>query len=703
MTPDFSRVHRFHGGIQPLEHKHMSTAVPLQTAALPDRVVLPLQQSSGLMAQAVVSVGDYVYRGQCVAQAQTVEGQPSALGAAVHASISGYVSEIASLPVPHPGGLQSPCIVINSDGLDQPLPMSDAMPRDDWQNLEAEQLLSTIGAAGIVGLGGAGFPTHTKLAGGFAQETQWLLINAAECEPYITADDMLLRQRSTALIEGIQILRHLLKPEHVIIGIEDNKPEAIACLREAINTCPYIQLVVVPTRYPSGGEKQLIQLVSGLEVPTGQRPIDIGIVCQNVGTVVAIADAIIRHQPLIERVVTVTGDAVAQPGNFYVRLGTPIEDLLAQAGVQDHQLQRLIMGGPMMGFALADRSLPVVKTTNCLLAASDQTLGAPKVEMPCIRCGECETVCPAQLLPQQLYWFSAHQQYQKAASFDLWDCIECGACAYVCPSDIPLVQYYRHAKDELRILAEEAEKAEQARQRFEARQARLKRQAEEKAAKRAARAAKVRQVQSTSKATPSSSNTVSAAPTSSIAQAQRIQAQGRESNHSASQSSQQRKIALAAAQVALKRAEKQLAAAQSRREADLTALEAKVAQAREKLHALEASTGASNHQVTALSSQEGQEAQEKPASSSSNTGARPSASASAVSIKQLKIARAAALAAVKKAEKGLLNLQRATDATAEQLSAQKARLAGAQEQLAAAEDALQQAQSTTDHTEESNS
>lgn len=686
MTPDFSRVHRFHGGIQPPEHKQISTRLPLQAAALPDRVVLPLQQSSGVMAQAVVSVGDYVYRGQCIAQAQTADGQPSALGTAVHASISGYVTEITSLPVPHPGGLQSPCIVINGDGLDLPEP-DKAKPQENWRHLEPEQLLAHIGAAGIVGLGGAGFPTHTKLAGSFAQDTQLLLINAAECEPYITADDMLLRQRSTALIEGIHVLAHLLEPEHVVIGIEDNKSEAIACLQAAIHDDSDIQLVVVPTRYPSGGEKQLIQLVSGLEVPAGKRPIDIGVVCQNVGTVVAVADAVIRHQPLIERVVTVTGDAVANPRNFYVRLGTSIEAILNQAGLQPQQFQRLIMGGPMMGFTLAETSLPVVKTTNCLLAASDQTLGAPDVEMPCIRCGECEAVCPAQLLPQQLYWFSAHQHYQKAASFDLWDCIECGACAYVCPSDIPLVQYYRHAKDELRVLADDAQKAEQARQRFEARQARLQRQAEEKAAKRAARAAKAQQVQSELKANAPSQPQIT---TSSTADSPRPESS---SAPSPSRSSQQHKIALAAAQVALKRAEKQLAAAQARQEADLNAFEAKVAQAREKLDALQ--HAADKPSDTAITSQ-------ATAEPSQSDGAATTSPAPSPSIKQLKITRAAALSAVKKAEKGWLNLRQAADATAEQLDAQKARLAGAQEQLAAAEKALQQAQSSADHTQEPN-
>ncbi|ODC03354.1 hypothetical protein BFW38_07130 [Terasakiispira papahanaumokuakeensis] len=694
MTPDFSRVHRFHGGIQPPEHKQISTTMPLQAAALPDRVVLPLQQSSGLMAQAVVSVGDYVYRGQCIAQVKTLEGQSSALGAAVHASISGHVSELATLPVPHPGGLQSPCIVIESDGLDLPVP-DHVQRQDDWQDLEAEQLLATIGAAGIVGLGGAGFPTHTKLAGGFAQDTRLLLINAAECEPYITADDMLLRQRSAALIEGIQVLVHLLEPEHVVIGIEDNKSEAIACLRAAIDDDSCIQLVVVPTRYPSGGEKQLIQLVSGLEVPSGKRPIDIGVVCQNVGTVVAVADAVIRHQPLIERVVTVTGDALAQPRNFYVRLGTSIEHVLTQAGLRPQQLQRLIMGGPMMGFALTDLSLPVVKTTNCLLAGSNEALGAPGEEMPCIRCGECEAVCPAQLLPQQLYWFSAHQQYQKAASFDLWDCIECGACAYVCPSDIPLVQYYRHAKDELRVLTDEAQKAEQARQRFEARQARLTRQAEEKAAKRAARAAKAQQIQSASKATAASQPKATSDDSLSSNATPPLSESASTSSISPSlRSSQQHKIALAAAQVALKRADKQLAAAKARREEDVTALEAKVEQAREKLKALQNVSDTLSDTVSASVTPA------TPVTAKASGSSTPAVSAS---LKQLKITRAAALSAVKKAEKGLLNLQRATDATAEQLDAQKARLAGAQEQFEAAEKALQKAQLATEPTQESNS
>jgi electron transport complex protein RnfC len=323
-----------------------------------------------------------------------------------------------------------------------------------------------------------------------------LIINAAECEPYITADDMLMREHASEILEGVKIIQHLLKPITTLIGIEDNKPNAIRALNEALaNTDIDVDLVVVPTKYPSGGERQLIQLLTGVEVPSGKIPADIGIVMQNVGTAQALHRAINHGEPLIQRIVTVTGEAVEHPGNFWALIGTPFSDLLSAADLKPGAMHRLVMGGPMMGVAAETDAIPVIKTTNCLIAATESEMPEAPAAQPCIRCGMCEQACPAQLLPQQLYWFAKGKEFEKAKNHNLFDCIECGACAYVCPSSIPLVQFYRFAKSEIRAEALEQRKADHARERFEARQARLEREAIEKAERRKARAAEAAKAQ----------------------------------------------------------------------------------------------------------------------------------------------------------------------------------------------------------------
>ncbi|HCR80716.1 MAG TPA: electron transport complex subunit RsxC, partial [Alcanivorax sp.] len=347
-------------------------------------------------------------------------------------------------------------------------------------------LIALLRDAGVAGLGGAGFPTSVKVNLGDHQRVEQLIINAVECEPYITADDRLMRERADEIVLGIQILQYLLNPHDTLIGIEDNKPEAIAALRAACADSD-VEVRVVPTKYPSGGEKQLIQLLTGKEVPSGSIPAQCGVVCQNVGTAWAVKRAVHDGEPLLSRITTVTGDAVARPGNYEVWLGTPVADLLHHAGVDKERLGRLVMGGPMMGFTLHDPSVPVVKTSNCVIAASAEELPEPPPEQACIRCGACAEVCPANLLPQQLYWYAKTDDFERAQHHNLMDCIECGACAYVCPSHIPLVQYYRYAKGEIRTQTAEQIKADRARERFEARQARLEREQAEKEARRRAR------------------------------------------------------------------------------------------------------------------------------------------------------------------------------------------------------------------------
>ncbi|MBU2705762.1 electron transport complex subunit RsxC [Zooshikella marina] len=468
------------GGIHPPENKHQSTQQPIKIAALPDKVVLPLSQHIGAPAEPIVAVGDYVLTGQCIARANGFVSAP------VHASVSGTVTNIGPMAVPHASGMFEPCIEIQSDGLDQWVALKT---NEDYASLSTEALLETIQQAGITGLGGAGFPTAVKLAARAESAIKTLIINGTECEPYITADDMLMRERADQIISGIQILQHLVKPTECLLGVEDNKPEAIVALKKAAKNTT-IEIVVFPTKYPSGGEKQLIQILTGKEVPSGSLPADIGILCQNVGTAAAIHDAVILGKPLISRITTATGEALQQPGNFEVRLGTPVDFLLKQASLHSEHLGRLVMGGPMMGFTLQSLAVPIIKTTNCLIAATQTELPPASPAQSCIRCGHCAEACPVSLLPQQLFWFAQGKEYAQLQHHNLFDCIECGACAYVCPSHIPLVQYYRGAKGIIRQQELMQQKAAQSKQRFEARQDRLAKETAAKEAKRKANAEK---------------------------------------------------------------------------------------------------------------------------------------------------------------------------------------------------------------------
>jgi electron transport complex protein RnfC len=478
-----SKIWDIHGGIHPAENKQQSLTGPLQAVSLPDSLILPLSQHIGVPASPVVSVGDKVLKGQLIAAAKGFVSAP------VHAPSSGIISAIEERAVPHVSGMQAPCIVIETDGHDRWIEHSAIA---DYRKQTAAELVAIIRDAGITGLGGAGFPSAVKLQPQQAIDT--LIINATECEPYITADDQLMRQRSADILIGIDILAHILgDPERVLIGIEDNKPEAQEALAKALadksanRHGPVIDVVEFPTKYPSGGEKQLIQILTGKEVPSGKLPADLGIVCQNIGTTYAIYRAICHGEPLISRITTVTGKACNKPGNFEVLIGTPVAHLLEQAGFDDTLCPQLVMGGPMMGFALPSTAVPVVKATNCLLATTAEETPALPPAQACIRCGHCADVCPANLLPQQLYWHAQSRNYERLEAHHLGDCIECGACSYVCPSNIPLVQYYRAAKGEIRLINEEKQQSDRARIRFERHQARIEQEERDKAAKREAR------------------------------------------------------------------------------------------------------------------------------------------------------------------------------------------------------------------------
>lgn len=459
------KIWDFDGGIHPPEMKTQSNGTPLRQIPLATRYVMPLKQHIGAEGELCVKEGDRVLR-----------GQPLTFGRGrmlpVHAPTSGTVVSIAPHTVAHPSALSELSVIIDADGEDR------WIDREGWSDYRAqsrEALIERIHQFGVAGLGGSGFPTGTKLRGG-GDKIETLIINAAECEPYITADDRLMQDCAAQVVEGIRILAHILQPRDVLIGIEDNKPQAISMLRAVLAGSHDIGLRVIPTKYPSGGAKQLTQILTGKQVPHGGRSSDIGVLMQNVGTAYAVKRAVIDGEPLTERVVTLTGESVSRPGNVWARLGTPVRHLLDHAGFCPGSDQMVIMGGPLMGFTLPWLDVPVVKITNCLLAPSSTEMGEEQEEKGCIRCSACADACPADLLPQQLYWYSKGQLHDKAKAHNLADCIECGACAWVCPSNIPLVQYFRQEKAEIYAISMEDKRAAEAKARFEARQARLERE-----------------------------------------------------------------------------------------------------------------------------------------------------------------------------------------------------------------------------------
>ncbi|HEH9425516.1 TPA: electron transport complex subunit RsxC [Aeromonas sobria] len=472
----------FHGGIHPADNKLQSSQSPVVDAGLPPRLIIPLRQHAGPAGDLLVQVGDKVKKGQPLTRYAKGRVVP------VHASTSGTITEIGNHTVAHPSGLGDLCVILTPDGEDA---WGERDGKADYWNLERGELLERIQQAGVAGLGGAVFPTHSKLDGR-GQLTEILIVNGLECEPYISTDDRLMQQYADEIMDGIRVLKHLLKPKLTLIGVEDNKPESIEQLTRHA-TDEDVLVKTVPTKYPSGGAKQTIELLTGRQVPKGGRAVDIGIMVLNVATVFAIKRAIIDGEPLIERIVTLTGDSFKKPGNAWVRLGTPVRWLLQRFELQPEAEQRVIMGGPMMGFTLPHAMVPVVKATNCLLAPTQAELPAPGPEQACIRCSACADACPATLLPQELYWYSRAKEYDKAEKLNLMDCIECGACAWVCPSEIPLVQYYKIAKDDIREARAEAEKAERAKLRFEAKQARFEREKAAREARHAEAAAQRRQ------------------------------------------------------------------------------------------------------------------------------------------------------------------------------------------------------------------
>ncbi|NOH95416.1 electron transport complex subunit RsxC [Vibrio sp. 99-70-13A1] len=455
----------FPGGVHPAENKTQSNSSELVHARIPSEIVLPVKQHIGKAGNLLVAAGDTVKKGQPLTSLDSGFTLP------VHAPTSGHIIAIEQRVTAHPSGLTELSVIIKPDGLDT---WCDKKPVDDFTSKTSDQLLDTIREAGISGMGGAGFPTAKKIQSGLGR-TDILIVNAAECEPYITSDDKLLQEHADEILQGIEIVEHILKPKLTVIGIEDNKPKAIKALEKAaINKDIVIR--VIPTKYPSGGEKQLIKILTNKEVPAGGIPADIGVLVQNVSSLFSIKKAVIDGEPVINRVVTLTGKTFKQPRNVWALLGTPVHELLEEFDYKaDKKLPRLILGGPMMGFTLPSSSVPITKTSNCILAPTRKEISPNQYEMECIRCGQCAEACPASLLPQQLQWHAKANEYDKCEELNLKDCIECGACAYVCPSEIPLVQYYRQAKAEIKNRKDEAVSAERAKVRFEEKNARMER------------------------------------------------------------------------------------------------------------------------------------------------------------------------------------------------------------------------------------
>ncbi|MCH1921535.1 electron transport complex subunit RsxC [Shewanella sp. A3A] len=462
------------GGIHPPQMKQLSNQAPIARLPLADEYWVPLPQvgDSALLA---VQVGDQVLKGQPLTQAA------GAMYCAAHAPTSGAVTHIEPRASNHASGLPQLTCVIAADGKDNEVSYAPAT----LASLSKEQVLRRIREAGIAGMGGAMFPSHIKLNP--ANAIDLLIINGVECEPYITSDDRLMREHAKGIVAGIEIIQQLVHAKRIVIAIEDNKAEAAASMTTAVAQHSALKSLtsvrVIPTKYPSGGEKQLIQILTGQEVPSGSIPAQLGIVVHNVGTSLAIRDAVLDGKPLLERVVTVTGGNLTQNANYWLPIGTPVNHVLRQCGIKDTDNAEVIVGGPMMGYTLFDAAVPVLKGTNCLLVPSIDELSHPQQERACIRCGECAQVCPADLLPQQLFWHAKAQEYDKATAFNLQDCIECGCCAYVCPSDIPLVEYYRVAKAAIRQANADKVQADQAKIRYEARLARLEQEKQEREAK----------------------------------------------------------------------------------------------------------------------------------------------------------------------------------------------------------------------------
>jgi len=452
----------------------------ISTSLLAPVYIVPIKQHIGEVCTPIVSVGEQVFRGQKIAKSQGYVSVP------VHAPTSGKVVKIEEHAIPHPSGMGLPSIFIEPDGNDTR--DESLKPISDYREKDPAELRERVRICGVAGLGGAVFPTFIKLLKDQRNPIETVILNGIECEPYLTNDHRLMIEKSKQIVTGLDIIMHMVGAKKAIVAIEDNKPDAAEALRKAVESQPemkHVEVHLLPTRYPQGSEKQLIQVLTGKEIPAGKLPMHIGVLCQNVGTTWAIFDAVVRGNALTERFVTVSGDAVPRPGVMRVRLGTPMRFVYAQHGLDHFENIHLLHGGPMMGERLKGPDVPVVKSTNGLLAMhSDTMMKAHKVEQPCIRCGHCGVACPINLVPNLLADQCRSDLFEKAESYNLFDCIECGACSYVCPSNIPLVHYFRYGKGQLAQISRAKGFADASKERSEARDIRIEREKAERAAKR---------------------------------------------------------------------------------------------------------------------------------------------------------------------------------------------------------------------------
>ncbi|MCL2021912.1 MAG: electron transport complex subunit RsxC [Betaproteobacteria bacterium] len=474
------KLFSFLGGIKLAHRKEYSSEKAIAPLPMPKKLILPLRQSAGSLPAPIVQVGEKVNKGQCLAAA---EGW---ISASLHAPTSGTIRDIGDYPIAHPSGLVAPCIVIEADGEDAWGERQPLLEHADSERLDPETVQRYLQSMGVVGMGGAVFPSHVKLSKAPGVPLETLIVNGAECEPFITCDDRLMRERAAEIVSGIIFLAELLEAKESVVAIEDNKPEAAAAMRAALAarleaTANHIRVVVIPAVYPAGSLKQLIYTLTGKRAPAGVLPPQLGVQCFNTATVYAIWQAVARGEPVISRIVTVTGN-VGRPGNLEVPLGASVADVLQYAEARPES-DGCLVGGPMMGFLLPDYDAPIGKGANCLIARSPQFFPHKAPESPCIRCTNCAQACPQGLLPYEMYWWSRARDFAKAERHNLQECIECGCCSYVCPSSIPLVQYFRFAKDALRTAATKKEMADQARERFEFRQFRAEREKTERTQK----------------------------------------------------------------------------------------------------------------------------------------------------------------------------------------------------------------------------
>jgi electron transport complex protein RnfC len=468
------------GGVHPEPRKMLTEDKPIaRDIPLPERLYLPLQQHIGQPAEPTIRVGDRVLKGQLLAASQ------GNISAPIHAPTSGTVVDLMDYPAAHASALPTPTLILEPDGEDRWMELPD---EKDPFSLASEEICVRVGAAGIVGLGGAAFPSAVKLNLGWRTRIQVLLINGGECEPYLTCDDRLMRERAAEVIEGTAIMLHGLQCPKGIVAIEDNKPAAHAAMAAAAQRYPGIEVVQVPSLYPMGWEKNLVTHVTGREIPAGGRPTDVGVLLHNVATAYAVQQAIRYGKPLISRVLTVSGEAVADPRNVEAPLGTLLSDILAFCGHRPERTARYVMGGPMMGDALPHAQVPLVKRTSGILALSPEEVRASDTR-PCIRCSRCVSACPVGLLPLEMMARIRAGQLEASLGFGLKDCISCGSCSYVCPSHIPLVHYFKYANGELIARQQAQHKSEQTKRLAEEKQQRLERAKQEQAALAAQRKA----------------------------------------------------------------------------------------------------------------------------------------------------------------------------------------------------------------------